>query len=179
MSVFTPDLMLHDVTRIDKTLLDAHGIRGLILDVDNTLADHGSQHLRQSVRDWLSKMDAAGIKMIVASNNTKERVEPFAQKLGLDYVSFSCKPLSSGLVRAQKKLGLEASEIAVVGDQIYTDIVGGNRRGMFTILVTPFLVEEQPFLRFKRSLETIHIRAYQRRRAAEHAQSSKAHGCRP
>lgn len=169
MSIFTPDLMLHDVTRIDLPLLNAHGIRGLILDVDNTLTNHGSQFLRQSVRDWLCRMDAAGIRMIIASNNTRERVEPFARKLGLDYVSFSCKPFARGLIRARKKMGLEAHEIAVVGDQIYTDIVGGNRLGMYTILVTPFLLEEQPLLRLKRSMEAIHIRAYQKRQPAERA----------
>lgn len=163
MSVFTPDIMLHDVTRIDKALLRANGIQGLILDVDNTLADHGSQILRPSVQIWLCQMQDAGIKLIIASNNTRQRVEPFAYKLGLDFVSFSCKPSTLGLSRAQRKLGLPAERIAIVGDQIYTDIVGGNLKGMYTILVTPFLVENQPFLKFKRSLETIHIRGYKKK----------------
>lgn len=165
MSIFQPDLMLRDVTRIDRPLLDARGLRGLILDVDNTLADHGSQVLRSSVRDWLAKMDAAGIKLVIVSNNTRVRVEPFAKKLGLEFVSFSCKPLPVGLSRAQNRLGLPAERIAVVGDQIYTDIVGGNLKGMYTILVVPFLEEDLPFLKLKRSLEAVHIRAYQRKAA--------------
>ena len=166
MSVFTPDIMLHDVTKIDKPLLDANGIKGLILDVDNTLTEHGSQTLRQSVRDWLCKMDTAGIKLIVASNNTKKRVEPFANKIGLDFVSMSCKPIGPGLAKARKKMGLLPKEVAVVGDQIYTDIVGGNLQGMYTVLVTPFLMEDKPFLRIKRSMETIHIRAYEKKNGA-------------
>ena len=166
MSVFTPDIMLHDVTKIDNALLDANGIKGLILDVDNTLTDHGSQILRQSVRDWLCKMDLAGIKLIIASNNTKKRVKPFADKIGLDFVSMSCKPIGYGLSKARKKMKLSAKETAVVGDQIYTDIVGGNLQGMYTILVTPFLIEDKPFLRMKRSIETIHIRAYEKKNGA-------------
>ena len=158
MSVFMPDLMLRDVTRIDKALLDANGLRGLILDVDNTLTEHGSQHIRPQVERWLLSMSEQG-----------SRVEPFAQRLGLAFVAMGCKPLTLGFSRAQSQLGLTAGEIGVVGDQIYTDVVGGNLKGMYTILVTPLLLEDKAFFKLKRSLETIHIRAYCRRKGISFA----------
>ncbi len=166
MSVFTPDLMLRDVTRIDKALLDANNIKGLILDVDNTLTEHGSQFLRPSVEKWLTLMKEKQIGLVIVSNNTRTRVEPFARTLGLDYIAMGCKPLTVGLSRAQEKLGLPAGQIAVVGDQIYTDIVGGNLKGMYTILVTPFVVEDKAFFKLKRSMEAIHIKAYCKRNGA-------------
>lgn len=171
MSVFTPDLMLRDVTRIDKALLDANGLKGLILDVDNTLADHGSQLVRPRVAQWLSRMRASGVGLVIVSNNTRSRVEPFANQLSLDYIAMGCKPLTVGLSKAQERLGLQKHEIAVVGDQIYTDIVGGNLKGMYTILVTPFVVEDKAFFKLKRSMEAIHIKAYCKRNGAVHEQN--------
>ena len=141
MSVFQPNLILKDVTRIDLALLRANGIRGLILDVDNTLTLHDSQILRGDVREWIESMRAAGVPMIIVSNNSYDRVKPFADALSLDFVSMGMKPLTFGFTKAQKKMNLPVQDIAVVGDQIYTDIVGGNLKGMFTILVQPMLLE--------------------------------------
>lgn len=170
MSIFMPDLMLRDVTRVDKALLDANGLRGLILDVDNTLTEHGSQYVRPQVEQWLRRMSDQGIRLIIVSNNTRSRVQPFASRLGLDFVAMGCKPLTMGLSRAQKQMGLPTQEVGVVGDQIYTDVVGGNLKGMYTILVTPFVVEDTAFFKLKRSLETIHIRAYCKRKAPDFIQ---------
>lgn len=166
MSVFTPDIMLGNITQIDKAFLSANNIRGLVLDVDNTLTAHGSQLVRPEVGKWIARMDAMGIKMMIVSNNTYDRVKPFADKLGLDFVSMGCKPLTVGLTKAQKQFRLPANQIAVVGDQIYTDVVAGNLKGMLTVLVKPFVMEDGAFFRMKRSLEAVHIRAYLRRKEA-------------
>lgn len=165
MSVFQPNLILKDVTRIDRALLKANGIRGLILDVDNTLTLHDSQMLRDDVTAWIESMKAADIPMVIVSNNNHDRVKPFAENLGLDFVSMGLKPLTVGFTKAQKKLDLPVQQIAVVGDQIYTDILGGNLKGMFTILVHPMLLEDGWSFKVRRQLETIHIRAYRRKRA--------------
>ena len=165
MSVFQPNLILKDVTHIDRALLKANGIRGLILDVDNTLTTHDSQMLRDDVLLWIESMKAADIPMVIVSNNNHERVKPFAENLGLDFVSMGLKPLTVGFTKAQKKLALPVQEIAVVGDQIYTDILGGNLKGMFTILVHPMLLEDGWSFKIRRHFETIHIRAYRRKRA--------------
>lgn len=163
MPLLTPDLMVKNVTCIEEEMLRSRGIRGLILDVDNTLTDHGSQILRPSVETWLLRMKKSGMKMTIVSNNTHERVEPFANKLGLGFISMGCKPLTVGMTRAQKKLGLNPSQIAVVGDQIFTDIIGGNLKGMFTIMVEPFVLEQGLLFRIKRGLEAFPVRRYQKR----------------
>ncbi len=163
MSVFTPDLMLNNITDIDRSLLDRHHIKGIILDVDNTLTFHNSQEVQQIVLDWLDDMKRQGIKLTIVSNNNDKRIRPFAQRLDLEYVAFGCKPLTRGFTKACKRLGLNRKEIAVVGDQIYTDIVGGNLKGMFTILVVPFQLENSFPFKVKRRLEQIHINKYNRK----------------
>ena len=178
MSVFQPNLILKDVTRIDRALLRANGLRGLILDVDNTLTLHDSQMLRGDVRAWIESMRAADIQMIIVSNNYYDRVKPFADSLSLDFVSMGMKPLTIGFTKAQKQLQLPVQEIAVVGDQIYTDIVGGNLKGMFTILVQPMLLENGWTFKIRRNLETIHIRTYYRKRSPAREEKPEPHSIR-
>lgn len=158
MSIFTPNLYLHRITDVTPALLRQHQLRGIILDVDNTLTHHGSQEVTQEVLDWLQTMREAGIQLMIASNNSEKRIRPFAQKLGLDYLSMSCKPLTFAFTRACKQFGLESRETALIGDQLYTDILGGNLKGLFTILVEPFELEHGLVLRAKRKLERRHLR---------------------
>lgn len=119
MSVFQPNLILKDVTRIDLALLRANGIRGLILDVDNTLTLHDSQMLRGDVREWIESMRAAGVPMVIVSNNSYDRVKPFADALSLDFVSMGMKPLTFGFTKAQKKMDLRAGHCSGWGSDLY------------------------------------------------------------
>ena len=90
--LITPEYVFQDVTHITPEWLAAKGIRALVLDVDNTLALHGSQVLDPAVEDWLQKMRKAGIRLTVVSNALPRRVAPFAGRIGLRHVAFSCKP---------------------------------------------------------------------------------------
>lgn len=164
MSVFIPDLYLNNVTEITLDLLQSLGIKGLVLDVDNTLTLHNSQEVLDAVLDWLALMKQSGILLTIVSNNNEERVKPFAKRLGLHYVAFGCKPLTRGFTQAAKQFKLPVEQIAVVGDQIYTDIVGGNLKGMLTILTVPFQEENNAFFKLKRKLEQIHIQHYRNKR---------------
>lgn len=163
MSVFTPNLFLKDVTNIDIALLNKHNIRGLILDVDNTLTIHGSQEIEISVVNWLENMRKSKIQLMLVSNNSNERISPFAKKIGIDFIAMGMKPFTFGFEKARIKFNLPVNKIAVVGDQIYTDILGGNFKGMFTILVEPFKLENNKFFKFKRKFEKIHIKKYEKR----------------
>jgi hypothetical protein len=100
-------------------------------------------------------MRAAGIKLMIVSNNHPERVRPFADPLGLDFVSDSGKPLRRGYKAAMKKMGLKASETAAVGDQLFTDVWGANISGVTMLYVEPMELEPKSkrFIRFKRVLE--------------------------
>lgn len=153
MRIFTPRYVFRNVTSISVSFLRSRGIKALVLDVDNTLTEHGSQHLRPEIAAWLETMKAAGIKMMIASNNYKKRVQPFAARLGMDYISFSCKPSPIWLIKARKRWGLKKSQIALVGDQIFTDGLAGNLYGATVLLVRPMAKDTKATIRLKRKLE--------------------------
>ena len=112
-------------------------IKLLILDVDNTLIDY-YKNLSDSVINWSKEMKGQGIKLYILSNtNDEEKVKKVAQKLDIPYKHFAMKPLKRGFKKIEKETQIQAENIAVVGDQIFTDVLGGNRSGMFTILVEP------------------------------------------
>lgn len=153
--IFKPTFWLNNVLCIDKKFLEENNIEALILDLDNTLSMHGDPAAEEGIPEWLDEMRALGVKMIVVSNNTKRRVAPLAQKLGLKYAANGAKPLTFGLERALKILGTKKANTVVVGDQIFTDIMGGNAAGMRTVLVEPFRVEKGILFKLKRGAESI------------------------
>ncbi len=153
-----PDIFLNSLFDITPSLLKKIGIEALILDVDNTLRACGSVVPCDEVICWVNSMKLAGIRMVIASNNFKKSIEPFALKLQLDYVFFSCKPLTFGLNRAAKKLKCSRNKIAVVGDQIFTDVVAGNLKGFRTFLIAPIFEERGLFFKIKRWLEGYIVR---------------------
>lgn len=152
--LFKPKWWLKSVLDINESFIKQHHLRGLILDLDNTLSMHGSPAAEQGVTEWLREMRRLGMKMIVLSNNTKKRVAPLAKELGLDFISFGCKPLTIGVSRALRKMRLPRKSVALVGDQIFTDIIGGNLRGVNTVLVEPFHLEDKTTFKLKRALES-------------------------
>ncbi len=154
MALFYPTLYRRRITDITLDDLRAMGVRGLLLDVDNTLTSHGSQYLSPEVKDWLAEMQRAGIGLTVVSNALPSRVAPFANKLGLQYTAFSCKPSPIGFWRGIKRLGLPKRRVAAVGDQVFTDIVGANLCGIPCIQLEPVELEKgKPTLAVKRRLE--------------------------
>jgi len=158
--VFFPDVYLKNITSLTPTLLRRWGIRGLILDVDNTLTTHDNPMPDPDVLRWLDTMRTHHIEMIILSNNNPGRIIPFAKELRMGFTANAKKPLVGGFRRAMDELGLSKDEVAVVGDQIFTDIWGGNRFGIKTILVKPMYPEESSFFRFKRRLERGILKAY-------------------
>lgn len=152
--LFKPKWWLKSVLDIDEKFIRENHLRGLILDLDNTLSMHGSPAAEQGVTEWLAQMRGMGMKMMVLSNNTKKRVAPLAKELGLDFISFGCKPLTVGVSRALRKMRLPRKSVALVGDQIFTDIIGGNLRGVNTVLVEPFHLEDKKSFKLKRKLES-------------------------
>ena len=163
MALFSFKYLFRDVTRITPEFLRGAGIRGLVLDVDNTLTAHGSQDVSAEVLDWLAQMRAAGVQMMLASNNYEARVAPFADRLGLSYKSFSCKPLPRSLADAAGRWGLEKGQIAMVGDQLFTDVLAANLYGAQTLMVRPVSNDPSFTVRFKRRLEAPFISRYYRK----------------
>ncbi len=156
--MFKPNIKLDRVTNITPEILKKYKLTSLILDVDNTLSTHHGQVLTEGLPEWLKLMRDNGIKMTVLSNSNSKRLEPFAKKIGLEYISMGLKPLPFGYLRALKRLSSKRKETAIVGDQIFTDVMGGNLVGLKTVLLTPIKPETSLRFRMKRKVEAFLIR---------------------
>lgn len=148
-----PKLYLNKVEDITVEILNKNKIKALILDVDNTLIDI-NKNLSKDIIDWAMNLRGHGFRLYILSNtNHKEKVEGVAKKLGIPYENFAKKPFKSGFLRVKEKLQLESKQIAVVGDQIFTDVIGGNRCDMYTILVNPISEKDYWYTAWKRPIE--------------------------
>lgn len=147
------DYAFRRVTEITPEFLLKNNIKGLLLDLDNTLTTHDNPVPGKGVLDWIAKIKKAGIKMVIVSNNYSSRVAPFADMLGLEFVPEGKKPLSSGFNRAQQRMKIPFAQLAVVGDQIFTDILGANLKRVRGIFVYPIEPEKTKFFKFKRWAE--------------------------
>lgn len=155
-----PKEYMKNVTEITLEFLKENNIKGLILDIDNTLINFDKEIL-SGAKQWCEQNKRNGIKMCILSNTNKiEKVEKVAKQLNLPYLYFAKKPFKSGFLRAQKLLDLPNENIAVVGDQIFTDVIGANRCKMFAILTKPIDKRDILPTRIKRPLENIVIKRY-------------------
>lgn len=157
-----PKEYLNSVKDISLELLNKNNIKGLILDVDNTLINL-DKVMPVGVAEWAKKLKDNGIKICILSNSNKiKKVGEVAKIIDVPYIFFGKKPLKSGFLRAKDILKLKNENIAVVGDQIFTDIIGANRCNMFSILVNP--IEEKDYLitRIKRPIEKFIIKRYEK-----------------
>ncbi len=155
-----PHIKLNRITDISVSLLRENNIKGLILDVDNTLSTHHGEALVDGLVEWLKSMADSDIKLIILSNSKEKRVGPFAKKIGLNYLSLGLKPLPFGYWKSAKKMSLKLKDTAIVGDQLFTDSLGGHISGVRTIILNP--IEEEKMLSFKvrRKLEKILYKLY-------------------
>ena len=148
-----PKIYLNNVKEIAYELLQENNIKGLILDVDNTLIDY-YKNMPEGVEQWCKDLQKRNIKFCIASNsNKREKVKGVSEKLGIPYVFFAKKPLKMGLNKAKNIMGLKSEEVAVVGDQIFTDVLGANRCKMFSILVEPIKEKDILITIIKRPIE--------------------------
>ncbi len=148
-----PNAYLNNVKEITIEFLKKNDIKALILDVDNTLIDY-YKNLSDEVVTWANELKTQGIKLYILSNtNKKEKVETVAKKLEIPYRNFAKKPSKKGFLIVKEELKIDAKNIGVVGDQIFTDVIGGNRCKMFTILVDPVTEKDYWYTAWKRPLE--------------------------
>ena len=158
--ILYPDAHFNNVREITINFLQKNKINALILDVDNTLIDY-DKNLPKETIEWAKELKNNNIKLYILSNtNKKEKVKTVANKLGIEYMYFAKKPLKTGFKKVQEKLKEPSPNIAVVGDQIFTDIVGGNRCKMFTRLVEPIAEKDIWITMVKRPLENAIKRKY-------------------
>ena len=155
-----PKIYLKNVTQITQEIIEKNKIKGFILDVDNTLIDFDKKIL-PGAKEWIEELKKQGIKLVILSNsNKKDKVKMVAEKLDIPYLYFAKKPFKIGFKRAQKILDLNTENIAVVGDQIFTDVIGANRSKMLSILVEPISRKDIWVTKLKRPIEEYVINRY-------------------
>ena len=148
-----PDVYFKRVEDINIEFLNKHKIKALLLDVDNTLVDC-SKKMTESVIKWAKELKGQGVKLYILSNtNDKEKIKGIVKQLDIPYQHFAMKPLKIGFKKAQKELKENSENIAIVGDQIFTDIIGGKRCHIYTILVEPINAKDFWYTAWKRPIE--------------------------
>lgn len=155
---FCPDYYYGSILEIDLDELKRVGIRGLIVDLDNTMVERGSSKTPESLRRWLEKVTSQGLKVCIVSNNWASRVSVIAREVNLPLVAPAGKPRGKAFRQGMKLIGSKPEETAVVGDQLFTDVLGGNLAGLRTVLVIPLKGPELPHTRLLRHLERIILR---------------------
>ncbi len=161
--LFLPDHVCQDIYELTPALLERLGIRGLILDIDNTLVTYDDEVPTPRLLAWLAALKHQGIRVAFASNNKPQRVRVFNASLGYFAVSRSHKPSRKALRRALNAMGTSSADTLAVGDQIFTDILAARRLGLRCVLVPPIRDKQSFFVRLKRLLERPFIRCYRRR----------------
>jgi HAD superfamily phosphatase (TIGR01668 family) len=150
-----PDLYLRSVHEIDLEDLTARGIDTLLVDLDNTLLPRDKTEVPDDLKVWSREARAAGFRISLVSNNWHARVHAVAEELGVELVAKAIKPLPFAFLVALRRLGSTRRTAAVVGDQIFTDVLGGKLLGMTTIMVLPLSASDLPHTLMLRRIETL------------------------
>lgn len=132
-----PKLYVSSVRQIDLDALWERGIRCVLFDLDNTVVPRDVSQFSPEITRWFEDLRKRGFKTCIVSNNGPGRVHSLAGPMNLPFVCRAVKPRKRPFIRAMELLGVSPGETAVIGDQIFTDILGGNRLGLYTILVVP------------------------------------------
>ncbi len=148
-----PDEFVNSVYDITPQYLKSIGIRGIITDLDNTLVEWDRPLCTDELANWLQLLKDEGIKVIIASNNNEQRVKAFADPIGIPYIHRAKKPLGKAYYNAMLELKLRRSEVAMVGDQLLTDVFGAKRQKIYTFLVRPVAESDGLVTRFNRFVE--------------------------
>lgn len=135
MNKLIPDYVFDSVYDITPHFLQENGVRGVLFDLDGTLAFRRTALPPDNLAAFVRTLEAAGVRVLVFSNNREKRVDTFCRALGVPYIHRAGKPFRNGFRRAAERLGLPFAQLAVIGDQIFTDVLGGNRVGALTCYV--------------------------------------------
>lgn len=144
-------------------MLKDEGIKALVIDLDNTLVPWNVANAPDEVKKWLTMMQDSGLKITIFSNNNIHRVSKFAEPLEIPFIHRARKPLTFSFHRVARKMNVSPGELAVVGDQLLTDVLGGNLFGAYTILVVPIVKSDAPVTKFNRFVENRIMESFYRK----------------
>lgn len=150
---FIPSQYVKKVFDITPEILLEKNVKGIITDLDNTLVEWDRPEATPMLIDWLKTMKDAGIQVVIVSNNKEFRVKSFSDPLGIPFIYQAHKPMGKAFRKALKIMNVKREEVVVIGDQMLTDIFGGNLNKLHTILVLPVAQSDGFFTRFNRMVE--------------------------
>lgn len=160
-----PNFIFNAVTDITVDFLKKNNISALLLDVDNTLSvAHADKTLRAGATEWIDSMKTGGISLMILSNAKKHRAQLFAESIGVPVLGLAAKPLPFGYIKAVKMLKKSKKNTAMVGDQLFTDILGGKLAGVKTVWVTDITPEDKIGFKIKRYFEKILLKRWKNER---------------
>ncbi|MEK3981126.1 YqeG family HAD IIIA-type phosphatase [Psychrobacillus sp. FSL K6-2836] len=152
-SNFIPSEFVRSVFHITPEMLKDKGIKGIITDLDNTLVEWDRPDATPKLIEWFASIKAAGIQVTIVSNNNELRVKSFADPLGIPFIFKARKPLGKAFRQALSIMTVKREEVVVIGDQLLTDVFGGNRQKLHTILVIPVAKSDGFVTKFNRMVE--------------------------
>ena len=150
-----PDAHIASLVDIQVDQLWKRGLRGIVLDLDNTCCAYHQPELAAGVADWVAGARDRGFRIVMLSNNFSERVAAVGAELGVPSVPNALKPLPFGFLRALRLLGTPRPATVVIGDQVFTDMLGGKLLGLRTVLTEPIVAHDFPLTRVLRFLERL------------------------
>ena len=150
-----PDQRLNNIFEIDPEYLRSIGIKGIITDMDNTLVPWSDRTVYPKLSAWFADLKERDFALFIVSNNSKDRGSQLARELDIPAIWYAVKPRRKAFRKALTQMKLSPAEVAVVGDQVLTDVLGGNRLGLHTILVTPISEKEFFWTKLTRMLERL------------------------
>ena len=150
---FRADLHVDTLPEVSLARLADNGIRGIVVDLDNTVCAYRQPELAPGVAAWIADAKARGFALVLVSNNFSERVGAVGARLGIPVVPNALKPLPFAFLRALRALRTPRSATVVIGDQLFTDVLGAKLLGMRTILTKPLVASDFPLTRVLRFLE--------------------------
>lgn len=153
INLLTPDFYFDSIFSLNLDKLHKKNIKGLIIDIDNTLVSWDIKQAEENTIEWLLNLQKEGFKVCLVSNNTEERVVKFNEKLQLPAIHRAAKPRTTGFKKAMQIMGTSVENTAIIGDQIFTDILGGNRMKLTTVLLVPIEGQEFWWTTFVRKIE--------------------------
>ncbi|MBE7059483.1 MAG: YqeG family HAD IIIA-type phosphatase [Ruminococcaceae bacterium] len=153
--MFFPKEFKSGVSGIDLETLWKNGKRGILCDIDNTLCRDEQFYIEPQSAEFIRRAKELGFKICLMSNNGNSRVEPVASELSLPYNAKSGKPKAAAYLNSLKKIDVPLENAVMVGDQLFTDILGANLIGLYSILVKPIDKKEILQIRLKRPFEKI------------------------
>lgn len=161
LRMFYPYEYVESVFSIDYVKLYESGYRGLIFDIDNTLVHHGDDSTPE-IDNLFRTLQNIGFKTLLLSNNDEERIKRFIKNINSLYICDANKPDTTNYFKAVDMLNMSKEKLLVIGDQIFTDILGANRSKMASILVKYIRLKEETKIGKRRTLENIILKFYKR-----------------